>query len=99
MDTQTIKDHMPDTYKAITKKAALIGNEAYRLVRQGCSGQPNKFYAMERGHVVGTPFDLPGVTDELARFVCQFGCTFMIMWAPETQQMQQQQEGGADGTH
>lgn len=96
MDTQTIKDHMPETYKAIVEKAGKIGNEAYRFVREGLKGQPNRFYAMERGWVVGTPFDVPGVNDELARVILQFGCTFMIMWAPEAQQLEQ---GAADGTH
>ena len=62
MDTQQIKDHMPETYKAIQEKAGKIGNEAYRLVRSGLAGKPNKFYAMERGWICGTPFDLPDVT-------------------------------------
>lgn len=98
MDTQTIKDHMPETYKAITDKAGRIGKEAYRFVRQGLSGQPNKFYAVERGYVAGTPFNLPGVSEELARVILQFGCNSLIMWAPEAQQLEQQQ-GGIDGTH
>jgi hypothetical protein len=87
MDTQQIKDHMPETYKAIVEKAGLIGNDAYRFVRAGLAGKPNKFYAVERGRVAGTPFDLPGVSDEVARIMVQFGCTFLIMWAPEAQQV------------
>jgi len=98
MDTQTIKDHMPETYKAITDKAGKIGKEAYRFVRQGLAGQPNKFYAMERGWVVGTPFDLPGVMPDMAVFICQFGTKGWLMWAPEAQQLEQQQ-GGTDGAH
>lgn len=94
-----IKGHMPETYKAITEKAAQIGRSAYAFVRQGVGGQPNKFYALERGRVVGTPFDLPGVADEVARVIVQFGVTFMIMWAPEAQQMQTPavSEGGDHG--
>ncbi len=106
MDTQTsvqarleeIKRHMPETYKAIQEKAAAIGNPAYGFVRQGVAGQANKFYAVEAGRVVGTPFDLPGVSDEVARLMVQFGCAFLIMWAPEAQQLEQKQ-GGSDGTH
>lgn len=86
MDTQTIRTQMPETYKAITEKAGLIGNDAYAFVRAGLKGVPNKFYAVERGLVAGTPFDLPGVSDEVARIMVQFGCTFLIMWAPEAQQ-------------
>jgi hypothetical protein len=88
-----IKAHMPMTYREIQDKAKAIGNDAFRYVRHGVSGQANKFYAVERGRVVGTPFDLPGVSDEVARIVVQFGCEFLIMWAPEAQ------KGKADGTH
>lgn len=86
MDTQTIKDHMPETYKAITDMAGKIGKEAYRYVRQGLAGQPNKFYAIERGWVVGTPFDMPEVEAELARYIVRFGMQHLIMWAAESQQ-------------
>jgi hypothetical protein len=98
MDTQQIKDHMPETYKAIQEKAGKIGNEAYRLVRSGLAGKPNKFYAIERGYVAGTPFDMGNVPEELARLALQFGISFLIMWAPEAQQLEQQaQQGGSDG--
>lgn len=80
-----IKTHMPETYKAIQAKAELIGREAYAHVRHGLAGRPNRFYAVESGRVVGTPFDLPGVADEVARVIVQFGVTFLIMWAPEAQ--------------
>lgn len=80
-----IKRHMPMTYAAIKDKAAVIGPTAFRHVRQGVAGQPNRFYAVEAGRVVGTPFDLPGVTDEVARIVLQFGVSFLIMWAPDAQ--------------
>lgn len=86
-----LKQHMPDTYREIQAKAAAIGKPAYNFVRRGIAGQPNMFYAMERGVVMGTPFDLPGVSEEIARLIVQFGCTFLIMWAPEAQQ------GGNDG--
>lgn len=88
-----IKAHMPMTYAAVNEKAAAIGGEAYRYLRQGIRGEPNKFYAIENGRVVGTPFDLPGVQDELARVIVQWGCVFLIMWAPEAQ------KGTTDGTH
>jgi hypothetical protein len=80
-----IKAHMPETYKAIQAKAEVIGSAAFRFVRQGVAGEPNRFYAVEAGRVVGTPFNLPGVTEELARVVLQFGVSFLIMWSPEAQ--------------
>lgn len=88
-----IKAHMPETYREIVKRASVEGSDTYRLVRQGIKGVPNSFYAIERGWVQGTPFDLPEVSAELARVIVQFGCTFLIMWAPGAQQ------GQTDGTH
>lgn len=88
-----IKAHMPMTYAAVNEKAAAIGGAAFRYLRQGIRGEANKFYAIEKGRVVGTPFDLPGVQEELARVIVQWGCEFLIMWAPEAQ------KGGTDGAH
>lgn len=93
-----IKRHMPETYKAIQAKATEIGNAAFRFVRKGVSGEPNQFYAIEGGRVTGTPFDLGNVPEEIARFALQFGISFLIMWAPEAQQLPKA-EGGTDGTH
>ncbi len=53
-----IKQHMPGVYASIQRRAALIGDEAYQLVRRGLRGEPRCFYAMEGGRVVGTPFDI-----------------------------------------
>lgn len=91
--TDEIRQHMPETYRAIRARAEAVGDLAFQCVRQGIRGAPNRFYAIERGWVAGTPFDLPGVQAELARVVVEFGCTFMIMWAPEAS------KGPADGTH
>lgn len=74
-----IKTHMPQTYAAIQDKAAEVGNVAYQWVRQACNGQPNRFYAVEAGHVVGTPFD-QAVTADLAALMVQFGCGFLVLW-------------------
>lgn len=81
-----IKQHMPQTYQAIQDKAKEIGKDAYALVRRGIKGEPNCFYAIEAGHVVGGPFNLVGVNEEIARLMCQFGCRHVVMWAaPVTQ--------------
>jgi hypothetical protein len=88
-----IKTSMPMTYAAIQDKAKVPGSGAFRLVRHGLAGRTNCFYAVENGHVVGCPFDLPGVSDEVARVVVQFGLQMLIMWAPDAQQ------GGNHGAH
>jgi len=89
----TIKAHMPMTYKAIQDKAGEIGTRAYSFVRLGVAGKPNTFYAIEAGRAVGTPFVNVVGADQLADYIRQFGCTFLILWAAEAQQ------GGNDGAH
>lgn len=76
-----IKAHMPETYKSIQRKAEQIGREAYRLVRQGVAGQPGRFWAMERGRVVGTPFAGHPIEADVAQAMVQFGCGFAVVWA------------------
>lgn len=77
---------MPETYKAIVERAkdTDLGRQAYALVRRGLRGEPNCFYAIEAGRVVGTPFNVQDVNAELARYMVQFGCSFLIMWEPGT---------------
>jgi hypothetical protein len=76
-----IKGSMPETYKAIQAKAESIGRDAYRLVRQGIAGQPCRFYAFERGRVVGTPFKGHPIEADVAQAMVQFGVSFCVMWA------------------
>ena len=85
---RTIKAQMPQTYKAIVERSADtdLGRQAFALVTRGLKGEPNCFYAMERGHVVGTPFNVPNVTADLASYMVRFGCSFLVMWAPSAQQ-------------
>lgn len=75
-----IKAHMPETYRAIQAKAAEIGRLAYALVRRGLAGEPNVFFAMERGWVVGTPFNAAGVDADLAMAMVCFGCQSAVLW-------------------
>lgn len=75
-----IKTRMPNVYRAIQDKAAVIGNEAYGLVRRGLLGQPRCFYAFEAGNVVGTPFAGHPVTAQAALAMVRFGCTHVCIW-------------------
>lgn len=92
-----IRRHMPMTYKAIQDKAAEIGRPAFNFVRRGVSGQPNAFYAIEAGRAVGTPFVGVEGADQLADYIRQFGCVFLILWAAEAQQLPKVEV--ANGTH
>ena len=89
-----IKAKMPDTYRSIvdrvdgvtvTGNGGLVvsvpryGKPIYALVRRGLRGEPNCFWAMERGHVVGTPF-AQGLTPDVAQLMVQFGCAFVCIF-------------------
>jgi hypothetical protein len=78
-----IKQAMPETYKAIQAKAATVGNNAYRWVRKGLSGEPNFFWAMECGHVMGTPFTVAGIQNDVAATMVEFGVGFVVMFRLE----------------
>ena len=79
----TIRTAMPNVYAAIQAKAAEIGQGAYGLVRRGLRGEPLCFWAVEGGHVVGTPFTGHPVQMEVARNMVQFGCAHVCMWGGE----------------
>lgn len=90
-----IKRNMPETYKAIQDKSQTIGKSAYSLVRKGLRGEPNCFYAFERGRVVGTPFALPDVTNYIAGKMVQFGVAYVCIWPMASTD----QTGAVNGTH
>ena len=93
MDTQTAKNveaeiaviraSMPSTYKAIQAKAGVIGKQAFGLVRRAIRGEANCFYAIERGHVVGTPFTIPEINADVAQYMVQFGADQCCIWSAE----------------
>lgn len=82
---EVIKNQMPQTYQSIKDKANESGKEAYALVRRGLKGEANCFWAMEAGHVMGTPFNLVGIGADIAHLMCQFGCRHVVMWATPAQ--------------
>jgi hypothetical protein len=75
-----IKTQMPMVYGAIQDKAEQIGKEAFAIVRKGLRGEPNCFYAFERGRVVGTPFSHGELTKDVAAMMVQFGVAFVCIW-------------------
>lgn len=89
----TIKGRMPEVYKAIQSKAATLGKPAFALVRNGIKGQPNCFYAFERGHVVGTPFTLQDINRDVAQLMVTLGVDHVVVWPEHA--VQQQLKAGA----
>lgn len=94
-----IKTHMPAVYQSIQDKADDIGKLAYSLVRRGVRGEPNCFYAFERGRVVGTPFAAQSVTDEIARYMVQFGVQHVAVWANVDAPQFKKEREARNGTH
>ena len=88
-----IKTHMPQTYRSIQAKATEIGREAYAMVRRAIGGQPNLFYAVECGHVVGTPFSLRDITADVAQGMVMFNTRSVVLWGNVPA------KGAADGAH
>lgn len=88
-----IKAHMPETYKSIQAKAAETGKAAFGIVRRGLRGEPNCFYAFERGHVVGTPFNQTDVMPTTAFYMVAFGCCHIVLWAGEASAASGSNEG------
>ena len=50
-------------------------------MRQGCGGAADCFYAIENGHVVGTPFGKELTDPTLAALIVQYGMGFFMMVA------------------
>jgi len=76
-----IKTSMPETYQAIQDKAKVIGNDAFALVKRGLRGEPNCFWAMEAGNVVGTPFNHTEISRDVAQAMVTFGCAHVCIFA------------------
>ncbi len=78
---EIIKTRMPYTWALIEDRAKHIGNDAYAYVRRGLRGERGCFYAIEAGHVVGTPAGLPQDTlQELADYIVIMGCAHVCIW-------------------
>lgn len=85
-----ITNNMPETYKSIQARAAAGEADTFNLVRRALRGEQNCFYALERGRVVGTPFNHP-VMDEVAAIMVQWGCTHVCIFPVPAK--------GTHGTH
>lgn len=55
---RTVKDQMPLTHGWLNEQRERFGRQhVNNAVRAGLAGERNQFYAVEAGHVLGTPFD------------------------------------------
>jgi len=94
---ETMKRHMPRTMESIEERVQHFGPEARALVRRGLRGEHGCFFAIEGGHVMGTPMGMDRATlHALGEFMVVFGCAHVCIW-PE--RVWAQPAGGADGAH
>jgi len=80
-----IKAHMPETYKAIQAEAAKVGRQAFAMVRAGLRGEPNRFWAMERGWVKGCPFGVVDIAADAAWAMVAWGSTYVCIFGSQLQ--------------
>jgi len=73
---------MPETAVFVDSKRKEFGAEFVNsCIKQSLAGTPGRFYAMENGHVLGTPFP---ATDPISRyqgFALFTGCKFAAFMA------------------
>lgn len=69
-----LKTAMPKTAEWVARQRQAFGNAwVTEQIRQGMAGKPGHFYAIEGGHVLGTP--LPTM-DDMQQLAVVTGCPF-----------------------
>ena len=68
---------MPETAIFVDSKRKELGLEFVNdCIKQALSGVPGRFYAMENGHVLGTPFPATHTMAAHQDFALLTGCKF-----------------------
>ena len=72
-----LRQTMPETAKWVDGKRKELGADFVNgCIRRALKGEPGLFYAMERGHVLGTPFPASDVRDRYQNIAVVTGTTF-----------------------
>lgn len=72
-----LRQTMPETAKWVEGKRKEHGADFVNsCIRRAMKGEPGLFYAMERGHILGTPFAGSDVRDRYINIAVVTGCTF-----------------------
>jgi hypothetical protein len=68
---------MPETAIFVDSKRSEYGLEFVNgCIKAALAGTPGRFYAMENGHVLGTPFPATHPINQEQRFALLTGCKF-----------------------
>lgn len=72
-----LRQQMPETALWVDRKRQEYGAEHVNLcIRKAMKGEPGHFYAIERGHVLGTPFPSTHPVAEWQDFAIMTGSSF-----------------------
>ena len=78
----SLRDSMPETAIFVDSKRKELGLEFVNdCIKQALAGVPGRFYAMENGHVLGTPFPATHPVAQDQHFALLTGCTFAAFLA------------------
>lgn len=85
---------MPRVWEAIEARREEFGaDHVADCIRRGMAGEPDWFYAFERGHVVGTPFTCDPALTEFIGLAAVIGGRYVFVMRPPAAN----NEGGANG--
>lgn len=72
-----LRQQMPETAKWVDRQRAEYGaDHVNQCIRRAMKGEPGQFYAIERGHVLGTPFPSTHPVAEWQDFAIMTGSSF-----------------------
>lgn len=73
----SLRDKMPRTSEWVDAQRAALGKDWVNdCIRRAQAGEPGLFYAMEAGHVLGTPFPASHPFAEMQRYAVLMGTAF-----------------------
>ena len=73
---------MPETAKWVEGRRAEWGKAHVNdCIKRAMAGEPGLFYAIERGHVLGTPFPATHAIAADQQVAVQLGCSFAAFMA------------------
>ena len=83
MATVNMREQMPQTARWVDARRAEWG-EAYvkQCVQRAMRREPGQFYAVENGHVLGTPFPATSPAAELQHLAIATGAPFAAFMVP-----------------
>ena len=74
---RNLREAMPMTAEWVDRQRATFGAAHVNdCIKRAVAGEAGLFYAMEGGHVLGTPWPANTVVDADIRFSVMVGCTF-----------------------